>query len=208
MHHTDLIILELEILLRQLTTESYIVGGYVRDMLLGLKSKDIDIVTDAPYDEMSELFKEAGWLVKETGKQYLVLNISKNGNHFEISNFRADTDNTGGIVGTKFTDAMRRDFTINALYMRLGTEIIIDPTQVGLSDIKERTLRFIGKPTTRVEEDPLRVMRFYRLLHTKSLVPHPGSLRAVRKLFKEAHQKVSPERVRSELEKIIGLSNV
>lgn len=205
MHHTDLIALELDILLRQLTTESYIVGGYIRDMLLGIKSKDIDIVTDASYEQMVLLFTEAGWQVKETGKQYLVLNISKNGYSFELSNFRADSDNNGGVIGTKFTDAMRRDFTINALYMKLGTEDIIDPTNIGLSDIASRILRFIGKPSTRVIEDPLRVMRFYRLLSTKNLIPHPGSLRAVRALYNQAHSMVSPERWRTEIEKIIGL---
>jgi len=203
--HHDLTVLEITIILRQLTTESYVVGGYCRDRLLKLTSKDIDIVTDAPYDEMSRAFKEAGWLAKETGKHYLILNISKNGKHFEISNFRADTDNSGGKIGDMYSDAMRRDFTINALYMKLGTEDIIDPLGMGLPDIKNNTLRFIGRAETRIEEDPLRIMRFYRFIHTKNLTPHPASLRAVRRLYGGAHQKVTPERWRSEIERIIGL---
>lgn len=205
MTHHDLVILQLTILLRQLTPNNYIVGGYIRDLLLGIPSKDIDIVTDAPYDAMAKLFTNAGWSVKETGKQYLVLNISKQGNHFEISNFRQDKDNKGGVLGTISTDCMRRDFTINALYLHMGSNTISDPCGSGLRDISNRTLRFIGKPSQRIAEDPLRVMRFYRILHTKTLVPHKGSLRAVRQHYNTAHLTTSPERWRNEIERIIGL---
>ncbi len=205
MTHYDIVILEIAIILRTITEESYIVGGALRDMLLGLPSKDIDIVTDAPYIKMKDAFEEAGWEVKETGKQYLVINIAKNGNHFEISNFRADTDNEGGIIGNIYTDAMRRDFTINALYMKLGTDNIIDVLGMGLGDIRKRELRFIGRPGTRIEEDPLRIWRFYRLLKTKDLVPHKGSLRAVRRLWKDNYTLCSPERVRNEVEKMVGI---
>jgi len=200
-----LTLLQIQIIIRSLKSDVYIVGGAVRDNLLGNLTKDIDLVTSADYDTMSAAFKLAGWSVKETGKQYLVLNISKRGQHFELSNFRMDTDNSGGRIGTINTDSNRRDFTINALYTTLDYKAILDPTGQGLQDIKTRTLRFIGKPKNRIEEDPLRVYRFYRLLHTKNLVPHPASLRAVRQLFNYATSTVAPERVRSELERTIGL---
>jgi len=204
LHHRDLIILQLAIILRSLNASSYIVGGYVRDLLLGLPSKDIDIVTDAPYDAMATAFVEAGWNVKQTGKHYLVLNISKQGHHFELSNFRKDTDNNGGKLGTVTTDADRRDFTINALYMSLTDNTILDPTGKGKTDIQNHCLRFIDNPVSRIMEDPLRIYRFYRLLATKSLIPHSASLKAVRRYFKIT-TKVPSERIRSEIERIIKL---
>ena len=120
-----------------------------------------------------------------------------------------DTDNSGGAIGTITTDANRRDFTINSLYVPLGcTDIIaniVDPTGQGKADIENRQLRFIGQPARRILEDPLRVARFYRFLHTKNLVPHPGSLRAVRQNFNYAHNNTSPERWRVEIERMVGL---
>jgi poly(A) polymerase len=199
----ELVLLQIHMILSSLNATTYIVGGAVRDKLLGLKVKDIDLVTDADYDSMSVAFATAGWQIKQVGKQYLVLHISKQGYNFEISNFRNDTDNTGGRIGNITSDAARRDFYINALYTTLDYSEIIDPTNKGLQDIKARRLRFIGRAEDRIKEDPLRALRFYRLLKTKHLVPHPGSLRAVRKCFKSALPATSPERVRAEIERII-----
>lgn len=202
-------LLQIDIILRSLNATSYIVGGYIRDYLLGMPSKDIDIVTDAGYDLMANAFSLAGWHVKTIGKQYLVLNISKNGLHYELSNFRSDTDNTGGSAGSLSTDAFRRDFTINSLYHPISDvitkETIVDPTKQGLADASNYLLRFIGDPSHRIAEDPLRTARFYRLLHTKGLTAHPGSLRAVRKNFNYALHTASPERWRAEIERMIGL---
>lgn len=203
---SNLTLLQVNLILSSITSNNYIVGGYIRDSLLGLKPKDIDIVTDAPYDLMATAFKHAGWQVNEIGKCYIVLNISKHHEHFEISNFRSDKDNKGGVIGNILSDAYRRDFTVNALYYNLSTGNIEDPTYKGLNDITSRILRFIGKPQDRLQEDPLRAYRFYRLLATKSLIPEPRSLRAIRKEWTHIQSKIAPERSRNEIERIVGLS--
>ena len=196
-------------ILRSLTDNFHIVGGAVRDFLLGEDVKDIDFVTDAPYDKMIEAFTHAGYTVKETGKQFLVLMVSKKGTTYEIANYRKDGVYLDGRrpesceIGTLEEDAKRRDFTINALYMdSYGT--ILDPTKKGLKDIRDRKLRFIGNAEDRIKEDTLRVFRFYRFLQTKSLYADARSLKAVRKLYKEAHINSTPERVRNEIERMIG----
>lgn len=186
---------------------NYLVGGSVRDYVLGKTAADYDFVTDVPMGQLEELFKEAGWKVNATGKAFLVLSISKDGEQYEVANFRKDGVYLDGrrpesvTIGTIDEDARRRDFTINALYMRLdGT--IIDPLNQGLQDIEKKILRFIGKPEDRIKEDFLRVFRFYRFL-SKGYRPDQKSLIACRTLFNEAYEKTTPERVRAELEKLI-----
>jgi len=192
--------------------EAYLVGGCVRDLLLGHEPKDFDVATNASPEQVNQLFKRSRLI----GRRFKLVHVRYGREVIEVATFRAPpeveqhVDDQGrivrdNVVGTIHTDANRRDFTINALYTTLDYQTILDPTGQGLQDIKTRTLRFIGKPKTRIEEDPLRVYRFYRLLHTKNLVPHPASLRAVRQLFNYATSTVSPERIRSELERTIGL---
>ena len=106
-------------------------------------------------------------------------------------------------VGTIEEDAVRRDFTINALYENPLTGEILDPTGRGLQDIKNKVLRFIGNPKERIQEDALRVFRFYRFLATKDLTADPKSLRACRGQFNKAYEATTPERVRLELERLI-----
>ena len=187
--------------LRGISDNCHIVGGAVRDHLLGDKPKDIDLVCDVPYDILKDAYIDAGFKVKEAGRQYNVLHVSLNGQHYEISNYRSDMGNEGGKIGTLEEDAQRRDFTINAIYYNLHTHEYEDPNGKGLEDIRSRLLRFVGSASSRVQEDPLRVWRFYRLLQTKDLVADKRSLTAVRHMFKDATNKVSPERIRNELEK-------
>lgn len=106
-------------------------------------------------------------------------------------------------IGNIYEDAVRRDFTINALYENPLTGEILDPTGKGLSDVKGRTLRFIGNPKDRIQEDYLRVFRFYRFLATKNLNPDVKSLKACRQFFDEAYKNTTPERVRLEMERLI-----
>ena len=196
-------------LLGQVSRNNYIVGGCVRDGFLGLSIKDYDIVTDVHMDVSKPLLKEAGFNVKECGEAFLVLNVSKDGEQFEIGNFRKEGVYLDGRrptqveIGTLQEDAVRRDFTINALYENPITGEILDPTSRGLSDIKNRVLRFIGNPKDRIQEDYLRLFRFYRFLATKNLTADPKSLKACRQFFNEAYEKTTPERVRLELERLI-----
>ena len=196
-------------LLNQESKNNYLVGGCVRDGFLGVESKDYDIVTDVHMDISTSLFEANGFKVKECGEAFMVLNISKDGQQFEIANFRKEGVYLDGRrpteveVGTIEEDAVRRDFTINALYENPITGEILDPTGKGLSDIKNRTLRFIGNPKERLKEDALRVFRFYRFLATKNLIADPKSMKACRQYFNEAYKVTTPERVRLELERMI-----
>lgn len=188
-------------------SKSYVVGGAIRDMLIGKKAKDFDIVTNVPIDYSKAAFETAGWVVNETGKVFLVLSITKDGKQYEVANFRKDGVYLDGRrpekveVGTIEEDAQRRDFTINALYYNYGTGELLDPTGLGFNDIKLRVLRFIGKPKDRIQEDYLRIFRYYRFL-ARGFMPDPKSLRACREYFNEGYPKVTPDRVREEIEKM------
>lgn len=196
-------------LLNQKSKNNYLVGGCVRDGFLGVESKDYDIVTDVHMDISKPLFEEHGFKTKECGEAFLVLIISKDGEQYEIANFRKESVFLDGRrpsvveIGTIEEDAVRRDFTINSLYENPTTGQILDPTGKGLSDIKSRTLRFIGNPKERIREDYLRVFRFFRFLACKNLNPDVKSLKACREMFNEAYKNTTPERVRLELERII-----
>jgi len=196
-------------LLGQHSKNNYLVGGCVRDAFLGVESKDYDIVTDVHMDISGPLLQENGFHVLECGEAFLVLTVSKDGEQFEIANFRKEGIYLDGRrpaeieIGTIEEDAVRRDFTINALYENPVTGQILDPTEKGLSDIKSRTLRFIGKPKDRIKEDYLRVFRFYRFLACKDLQPDVKSIKACREMFNEAYANTTPERVRLELERMI-----
>lgn len=193
---------------------TYLVGGCVRDYLQHKEPADYDFVTDIPLDQLEVLFVEAGWKVSTNGKAFLVVCISKDGEQYEVANFRKDGVYLDGRrpdsvdIGTIDEDAARRDFTVNALYMRPGSrqpdgeDLIVDPTGRGKDDLQKKILRFIGKPEDRIREDYLRVFRFYRFL-TRGYRAADGSLIACRTLFNEAYAKTTPERVRAELEKMI-----
>ncbi len=195
-------------ILKQNSSMNYLVGGCVRDFMMGKDFHDLDIVTDVHMDISKPKFKKAGWKVDETGEKFLVLSISKDHQQYEVANFRKDGVYLDGRrpesveIGTIHEDAARRDFTVNALYLDFDSGHIYDPNGTGLKDIENKVLRFIGKPKDRIKEDHLRIFRFYRFL-TKGFRPHPGSLRACREYFTEAYSKITPERVRTELEKMI-----
>lgn len=207
-------LLQIFLILDAHSKNNYLVGGCVRDQLLGRTPNDYDFVTDVSMDILERDFAISGWKVAATGKAFLVISISKDGEQFEIANFRKDGVYLDGRrpssveIGTIEDDAKRRDFTINALYYRPGSrqpdglDVLIDPTGQGEADLNKKILRFIGKPEDRIKEDYLRVFRFYRFL-AKGWRPDPKSLVACRTLFNEAYEKTTPERVRAELEKLI-----
>lgn len=196
--------------LKEVSNNSYLVGGCVRDFLLGLTPHDFDIVTDVDIETLTKLFTEAGWQVDTTGQNFLVTNVKVDNEIFEVAQFRSDSKTSDGRrpdsvkVGTIFEDAARRDFTVNALYLNPWTGEVLDPTGQGKQDVKDRVLRFVGKPNERLKEDWLRVMRFYRFL-AKGFTPVPAHLRAVRENWNEALRNTNPERVRVEIEKMVGL---
>jgi len=192
--------------LTSLSDDSFIVGGAVRDMLMGKTPKDWDLVTDTPMDVLECEFIESGFEVKLTGVAHFVLNVYKNDYCVEVSNFRKDVVCDGRQaeveVGTIHDDAHRRDLTINSLYVNLKTGRLLDPTGLGLSDVMTRTVRFVGKPNDRIREDWLRAFRIRRFVG-KGMTPEKKSLRAARELWNEAYTNTTPERVRAEIEKLV-----
>jgi len=188
-------------LLTHISNKSVIVGGYVRDSLLGNKSKDVDFATDVPMEEVNRIFKMNGFTTKDVGEQFLVTIVEKDGEMFEIANFRSDTGNDGGVLGSVSEDAKRRDFTVNALYYDIFSGTLIDPNGTGIDDIETKTLRFVGNATHRLKEDPIRAMRFYRFV-SKGLTPDKKSLQAVRARMQNDYKKTV------DLQKVLKLSGV
>ena len=198
-------------ILKELSPNSVMVGGCIRDMCLGLPFNDIDFATDVDYNKTKEIFAKNGFKTKETGKDFLVLIVSKNNEDFEIARFRKDIGSSDGRhpdsveIGTLTDDAERRDFGINALSMNLTTGKLQDPTGQGIEDLENRVIKFVGKPKDRLKEDALRGLRFYRFVKRFSMfgfVADKKSLKAVRENFEVMQKTISSSRVMLEIEKM------
>jgi len=201
LQHITPIVKELIQILREID-ESYIVGGATRDLVQMKEPKDFDFCTKANLDELENVLVKNGFKANQAGKHFLVLIVSKNGQTFEIANFRSDRDNSGGKIGTLLEDAERRDFGINAGYINLNTLKIVDPTGQFFEDIQTRTVKFVGNPKERLQEDHLRGIRFYRFI-SRGYNPDKKSLRAIRDNWNDVIKNVNPERIRTEIEKIV-----
>ncbi|HBR99108.1 MAG TPA: polynucleotide adenylyltransferase PcnB [Gammaproteobacteria bacterium] len=150
--------------------EAYLVGGGVRDLLLGLSPKDFDIATSASPEEIKPLFRNCRLI----GRRFRLAHVVFGREVIEVATFRADHGQGEGgesradgrivrdnVFGTVEEDALRRDFTINALYYANHDAAVLDFVGA-LEDIKSRTLRLIGEPDVRVKEDPVRCLRAAR----------------------------------------------
>ncbi len=178
--------------LQQAGFEAYIVGGAVRDLLLGLRPKDFDVATNATPEQVKGLFRRAFIIGRRFRIVHVVYGRGREHEVIEVSTFRAYLDNaaaeqvagnertskselagmqhavdsTGRVLrdnvwGPQEEDAVRRDFTINAMYYDPETQIVVDYHN-GLKDAKSRLLRMIGDPATRYREDPVRIIRAIR----------------------------------------------
>ena len=147
---------------------AYVVGGAVRDLLLGIAPKDFDVATDATPEQVKSHFRRAIII----GRRFRLVHVMFGAETIEVSTFRAhdtgerDTDEHGRVLadnvfGEQYEDAARRDFTVNALYYDPGTEEVLDYHD-GVRDIRRRRLRIIGDPETRYREDPVRMLRAVR----------------------------------------------
>ena len=142
-----------------------LVGGAVRNAVLGLQVKDIDIATDANPDQISNVFEGSSARLLEHGRRYGMVAVLAEGSAIEVTSFRRDVSTDGRRACVAFTDrieedASRRDFTMNAIYAQFdGT--LIDPLG-GLPDLEARRVRFIGDPKDRILEDRLRMLRLFR----------------------------------------------
>src|SRR5256714_4023021 len=155
--------------LREAGFASYVVGGAVRDLLLGIVPTDFDIATDARPEQVKPLFRRALII----GRRFRLVHVMMGAETVEVSTFRAADPDTAekdehgrvlrdNVFGTQAEDARRRDFTVNALYFDPQTEEVVD-FHGGLADLKKRVLRVIGEPVTRYREDPIRMLRGVRL---------------------------------------------
>lgn len=144
--------------------EAYFVGGCVRDLLLGLKPKDFDVVTNARPASILKLFKHA----RVIGKRFPIVHVSFGRHFIETTTWVTKHDALWrrlfckAVKSSLKDDAMRRDFTVNALYYDPVAEVLVDPLH-GLDDIDSKTLRMIGPIMERMKEDPVRMLRALRL---------------------------------------------
>ena len=178
--------------LQQAGFEAYVVGGAVRDLLLGLRPKDFDVATNATPEQVKGLFRRAFIIGRRFRIVHVVYGRGREHEVIEVSTFRAYLDNaaaeqvagnektskselagmkhavdsTGRVLrdnvwGPQEEDAVRRDFTINAMYYDPITQIVVDYHN-GLKDAKNKTIRMIGDAATRYREDPVRIIRAVR----------------------------------------------
>ena len=141
------------------------VGGSVRDALLGRPIGDIDIATPASPERVIDLLEKSGIKVVPTGLAHGTVTAVVPPRHFEITTLRRDVETYGRRARVAFdadwaADAARRDFTINAIF--LAPDGRIDDPVGGLADLRARRVRFVGDPATRIAEDLLRLLRYYR----------------------------------------------
>jgi len=171
--------------------QAYLVGGGVRDILLGLKPKDFDVATDAHPEQVRELFRNCRLI----GRRFRLAHVHFGREIIEVSTFRAShndaVDGEGheedgriirdNVYGKLDDDVWRRDFTVNALYYNIEDYSIVDYVG-GLEDIKKRQLRLIGIPEDRYQEDPVRMLRAIRFAIKLGFSIHPVSEQPIRKL--------------------------
>jgi len=187
--------------------EVRVVGGAVRNTLLGTGVSDVDLATTHVPDETVRLATEAGFKPVPTGIEHGTITVVVQGHPFEVTTLRQDIETNGRHAKVAFgtdwkADAERRDFTINALYATADGTIIDDVG--GLADIESRTLRFIGDAEQRIREDYLRILRFFRFFAWYgSGRPEAEGLRASARL-KDGLSQLSAERVWSELKKLLS----
>ena len=194
--------------LQQAGFKAFIVGGAVRDLLLGIAPKDFDVATDATPEQVKPLFRRAFII----GRRFRLVHVHVGNEVIEVSTFRAAqtgdgaTDEHGrllsdNVYGTQAEDALRRDFTINALYFDPATESVWDYVG-GLTDIRARRLKLIGPPVTRYREDPVRMLRAVRLAAKLGLTIDARSDEPIARLA-PLMQNVPPARLFDEMQKLL-----
>ncbi|HEV1995902.1 MAG TPA: CCA tRNA nucleotidyltransferase [Candidatus Acidoferrum sp.] len=184
--------------------QALLVGGCVRDLLLGREPADYDVTSDATPAHVMRLFPES----VAVGAQFGVILIPRDGLKVEVATFRSDMGYSDGrhpdsvvYSNTPQEDVQRRDFTINGLLMRPDSGEVLDYVG-GQADLKARVIRAIGEPDRRFTEDKLRMMRAVRFAARFGFEIEAETFRAVRRHVSEIHQ-ISPERLREELTKIL-----
>ena len=188
---------------------AYLVGGSVRDLLLGLNPKDFDIATNAKPEQVYKLFRNCRLI----GRRFRLAHVYFYNEIIEVATFRGHHAKLGdevqteegliirdNVYGTIEEDAERRDFTVNALYYNIADFSLVD-FHDGLADLKAGVLRIIGDPYQRYREDPVRILRVVRFASKLGFTVHPATEQPI---F-ESHallQNVSPARLFDEILKL------
>ena len=191
---------------------AFIVGGAVRDLLLGREPKDFDVATDATPEDVRRLFRRS----RIIGRRFRLVHVMCGADTIEVSTFRGGegaedvaarvADEHGRILrdnvfGNQEQDATRRDFTINALFYDPATQEIWD-YHGGVADLKKRRLRMIGDPGQRYREDPVRMLRAVRFAASYGLEIEAGTRKPIRALADLLHN-VPPSRLFDEMLKLL-----
>jgi len=186
--------------------ETRVVGGAVRNLLLGEPASDIDLATTALPQETMRRGKAAGFKAVPTGIEHGTVTLVAEGTSFEVTTLRRDVETDGRrakvVFGRDFAaDALRRDFTINAL--GLGRDGMLHDYCGGLDDLAQRRVRFIGDAAARIREDYLRILRFFRFHARYGVVEPDGEGLRACIAGREGLSGLSRERVRAELLKLL-----
>jgi poly(A) polymerase len=190
--------------LRSAGHQAYLVGGSVRDVLLGAAPKDFDVSTDARPDRILDLFPNSG----RVGAHFGVVLVRDGFSQVEVATFRSDHEYADGrrpcavqFESDPRADVMRRDFTINGLMMDPDSCNVLDYVG-GQADLRDRVIRAIGDPDLRFAEDHLRLLRAIRFAARLGFDIEPATFEAIRR-HHALILKVSAERVRDELVRIL-----
>ena len=194
--------------------EAYLVGGGVRDLMLGLHPKDFDIATSATPEQV----KEALPSTRIIGRRFRLAHVHFGRHYYEVATFRAPHDESDkgqigkdgriihdNVFGSLEEDAVRRDFTVNALFYDLKTAEVIDFTG-GVEDLNKRRLRMIGDPVVRYREDPVRMIRAIRFAVKLNLTIEPASDAPIKELY-HLLGNIAPARLFEEVLKLFHSGN-
>lgn len=190
---------------------AYLVGGGVRDLLLGLHPKDFDVATDATPEQLQELFRNCRLI----GRRFRLAHIHFGHDIVEVATFRghhADVEDESvastrdgmivrdNVFGTLADDAWRRDFSVNALYYNIADFSVVDYTG-GLEDLQKRRIRMLGDAHVRCQEDPVRILRAIRFAAKLQFELDPDLISAIAEQ-RDRLQAVSPARLYDEVLKL------
>lgn len=198
--------------LQQYGPKTFLVGGAVRDMLLGLESIDIDIATELRPPMVKQLLEKMRLPFFDVGEKYGTIGTIINGTKIEITTFRSEHSYADyrhpkkiKFIGSPKSDASRRDFTVNSLFFVPSKRAVLDYAG-GLHDLKTKTIRFVGSASKRILEDPLRMLRAVRFATVLDFKIAPKDFKLIRKKA-ALILKVSGERIKNELDKIMASKN-
>ena len=200
-------IVQLYKLFKKNNKELYVVGGAVRDALLGKKPKDFDLATDAFPQEVIDIVTKAGYsTIGEVGQQFgvVIVKVPSDPNGVEIATFREDIGKGRRPDAVEYStidkDVLRRDLTINALFYDIGRREVVDLVG-GLEDIKNSKIRTVGVAADRFDEDPLRKLRALRFAGRTGSNLEKETANAI--LTDNSLKDISSERIRDEFKKSI-----